>query len=281
MSTYDQHDIKAILNRAAELQQRLSRTTSISESNEHLTLSEIEEIAKDAGVSPDFVREAALEFEGIPVEKPLFIDTGDYNKMEIIGFAKGKLDKKTWAELRSIIEYHFDSLGKVIRRPDGIQWKAQPKGILKFLESRKSPEVEIETENHRTSIRIRKSLKTINKFYIPSIIAFVTAIIFFSAAILGEMGNDIGPGLIVSGMFIALAEIFRRWVKRKKQKRRIQLQDLMQHLQTIVTRRFQASKASIESSGRPDFFTELPDAEHNSKEEINRPDSATARRTKA
>ena len=274
MSTYDQHDIKAILNRAAELQQRSSGSDSISESNEHLTLSEIEEIARDAGVSPDFVREAALEYEGIPVEKPLFIDTGDYNKLELIGFAKGKLDKKTWAELRSIIEYHFDSPGKVIRRPDGIQWKAQPKGILKFLESRKSPEVEIETENQRTSIRIRKSLKTVNKFYLPSIASLLTAFFILSATMMGEMGNDVGAGLIIFGLFIALAELLRKWVKRKKNKRRDQLQDLMQQLQTIVTRRFKASKEQTENRERPEIFTDIPDAEHNSKDEINPKGSA-------
>lgn len=276
MSTYDQHDIKAILNRAAELQQRSSGSDSISESNEHLTLSEIEEIARDAGVSPDFVREAALEYEGIPVEKPLFIDTGDYNKLELIGFAKGKLDKKTWAELRSIIEYHFDSPGKVIRRPDGIQWKAQPKGILKFLESRKSPEVEIETENQRTSIRIRKSLKTVNKFYLPSIASLLTAFFILSATMMGEMGNDVGAGLIIFGLFIALAELLRRWVKRKKKKRRDQLQDLMQQLQTIVTRRFKASKEHSENRERPEIFADIPDAKLNNKDEINRKGSANS-----
>lgn len=279
MSTYDQHDIKAILNRAAELQQRSSGPDSISESNEHLTLSEIEEIARDAGVSPDYVREAALEYEGIPVEKPLFIDTGDYNKLELIGFAKGKLDKKTWAELRSIIEYHFDSPGKVIRRPDGIQWKAQPKGILKFLESRKSPEVEIETENQRTSIRIRKSLKTVNKFYLPSIASLLTAIFILSAAMMGEMGSDVGAGLIIFGMFIAVAELLRRWVKRKKEKRRDQLQDLMQQLQTIVTRRFKVSKEHNETIERPEIFTDKPHAEYNRQDEVRRKGSTN--RTKS
>lgn len=280
MPIYDQHDIKAILNRALELQQRSAGPESISKNNEQLTLSEIEEIAKDAGVSPDFVREAALEFEGIPIEKPLFIDTGDYNTIELLGFAKGDLDKKTWAELRSIIEYHFDSPGKVIRRPDGIHWKAQPKGILKFLESRKSPEVEIESENYRTAIRIRKSLKTVNKFYIPSIASFVTAIFILSIAMLGEMGNDIGPGLIIAGIFIATAELFRRWVKRKKQKRRNRLQDLMQQLQTIVTRRFKASKEHRANRNNPEIFVDMSDAESNSKDGSSDNRQQSANRTK-
>lgn len=241
MSTYDHHDIKTILNRAAELQHRSGRTESVSRSNEHLTLGEIEEIAIEAGVSPDYVREAALEYEGIPVEKPIFVDTGDFNRLELLGFAKGKLDQRTWAELRSIIEYHFDSPGKVIRRPDGIQWKAKPKGILKFLESRKSPEVEINSTNNRTSIHIRKSLKTVNKFYIPSIALFLAGTFTFTMMLVGEMGNDIAAGMLVLGFFFGIGELFRRWAKRKKQKRRDQLKDLMQQLQAIVTRRYEAA----------------------------------------
>lgn len=253
MSTYDQQDIKAILNRAVELQQRSSGNETVSEVSQKLSLEEIEEIARDAGVSPDYVREAALEYEGIPVEKPLFIDTGDHNTIELIGFAKGKLDKRTWAELRSIIEYHFDSPGKVTRRPEGIQWKAMPKGILKFLASRKSPEVEIESENHRTSIRIRKSLKTVNKYYIPSIAAVLFAFFFFSMTIIGEMGSD-GEGLLPVVFLLGFAEISRRWVKRKKEKRRNQLLELMQQLQTIVTRRFKASMTEGATKGSNKFI---------------------------
>lgn len=266
MSSYDQQDIKAILNRAVELQQRSGGVEPISESSEKLTLEEIEEIARDAGVSADYVREAALEYEGIPVEKPLFIDTGDYNSIELIGFAKGKLDKRTWAELRSIMEYHFDSPGKVTRRPDGIQWKAMPKGILKFLESRKSPEIEIETENHRTSIRIKQSLKTINKFYLPSIAALVFSIFFFSLTLTGEMGSDIGPGFILAGFLLALSEVFRRWVQRKKRKHRNHLQDLMQQLQTIITRRFKATtEGDKQTAGE---FIDTSDSRYNPNQDL-------------
>lgn len=241
MSTYDQQDIKAILNRAVELQQRMGWNGSTSESSSYLNLNEIEEIAKEAGVSPNFVREAALEYEGIPVEKPIFVDTGNYNKLEVLGFAKGRLDKRTWAELRAIIEYHFDSPGTVTRRPDGIHWKAKPKGILKFLESRKSPEVEIKSANHRTAIRIRKSLKTVNKFYIPSLAIYMIGFFMFTMLLMGEMGNDIAAGVLAIGSVFGVGELFRRWAKRQKQKRRDNLQELMQQLQTIITRRFKAS----------------------------------------
>lgn len=268
MSTYDQQDIKAILNRAAELQQRSSGSATLSESSEKLSLEEIEEIARDAGVSPDYVREAALEYEGIPVEKPIFVDTGDFNSTELIGFAKGKLDKRTWAELRSIIEYHFDSPGKVVRRPEGIQWKAKPKGILKFLESRKSPEVDIESENYHTSIRIKKSLKTINKYYLPALFAYTLSVFFFVLTLSGEMGNDIVPAFIFIGVTLGAGEFLRRWAKRKKKKDRTNLLELMQQLQTIVTRRFKASKKkSIEAGDTKESI--LPDLAQSETEREN------------
>lgn len=55
------------------------------------------EIAQESGISPDYVREAALEYEGIPIEKPIFVDTGTHSKLEILGFTKGKVDKKSRA----------------------------------------------------------------------------------------------------------------------------------------------------------------------------------------
>ena len=131
MSKYSEKDIKAIISRAAELQQITSGPESLDSERELLTLEDVEEIAEEAGLSPEYVKQAAIEYEGVPVEEPLFLDTGNNHEVEIIGFAKGTLDKKTWAEVRSIIEYNFDNPGKVTRRPDGIEWEARPTGILK------------------------------------------------------------------------------------------------------------------------------------------------------
>lgn len=94
MSKYDKHDIKMILNRAAELQQRASGSGPPSGHDEKLTLEEIEEIAREAGVSADYVEAAALEYEGIPVKEPLFLNTGNKQELKLIGYARGKLNKK-------------------------------------------------------------------------------------------------------------------------------------------------------------------------------------------
>lgn len=249
MGTYDEQDLKRIIKRAAELQQRASGPDSVSGGSSELSLDEIQEIAREMGVSPDFVREAALEYEGIPVEEPLFLDTGDRYKKELIGFVKGGMDKKTWAEMRSIIEYHFDAPGKVNRRPRGIKWKAEPRGISKWLATRKSPEVEVKTEGNQTSIRIRKSLKSYQKLTWPAWFLLGVAVMLFSVMLVEEPGGDDVIGILM-GMAASLgaAQLFRKWAKRKVRKAGQHLKETMEQLQTIVARKQKADRGGDENT---------------------------------
>lgn len=267
MGLYNEQDIKAILNRAIQLQQRSSGAESISESSEKLSLEEIEEIAKDAGVYPDFVREAALEYEGIPVEKPLFIDTGDRSKIELLGYAKGKLDKRTWAELRSIIEYHFDSPGKVKKHLHSIIWRAQPQGILKYLHSRKSPVVEISSSANKSTIKIKKSLKTHNKLLWPAYAALGGAAMLLAVAMM-----EAPEALVFSAVLLVVAKGFHYWAKNKIKKVREQLIDTMEQLQTIITRRFSASE-KVDSKEMQKPVLNIPEEEKNTDRdfELNNP----------
>lgn len=236
MSSYNERDIKAILSRAAELQER-SRSKQPLEKETSLSLEEIEEIAREVGVSTDFVREATLEYEGIPIKEPLFLDTGSSSEIEVVGFAKGKLDKRTWAELRSIIEYEFNSPGKVRRRPDGIIWTAQPQGITKILDTQKSTRVEISSDKSQSTIRIKKSLKTYDKaFLLPAFLFWALSIFMVTVMFLEEEPAPLFFAIISA----FVAEFFRRWNKRKKDKARQHLKDTMEQLQTIITRRFRA-----------------------------------------
>lgn len=242
MGTYDKNDIKRIIKRAAELQQRSSGPESLDSDQKDLSLDEIQEIAREMGVSADFVREAALEYEGIPVEEPLFLDTGNKYEKELIGFVRGGMDKKTWAEMRSIIEYHFDAPGKVNRRPRGLKWKANPKGISKWLATRKSPEVEVKTEGNRTSIRLRKNLKTYRKLTWPG--WFFLAVAFMIFTIMIAEGPGVGDDVVGIMMGIAAslgaAQLFRKWADRKVRKAGGELKEVMEQLQTIVARKNRA-----------------------------------------
>lgn len=242
---YDEREIKQILKRAFELQNR-SESLGSDETDKRLTLEEIEEIARSSGLSVEFVRQAALEYEGIPIEEPVFLDTGNNFELELLGTARGKLDQKTWAELRAMIEYHFDSLGKVKRRPQSIIWKATPGGILKFLQSRKSPTVEISSEEtgSRVTVRIRKSLKTYNKLFWP-----VYGLLGGAAALSGIGLTEGIPEMIplIVGFLVA-AKLFHHWAGRKKQKARDRLQEIAEQLQTIIIRRSTTFDPDLENT---------------------------------
>lgn len=273
MDSYSERDIKAILNRASELQQRYASYPGLSTSTPHqtLTFEEIREIAEELGVSADFVREAALEYEGIPVEEPLFLDTGNSYEIELIGFARGELDEKAWTELRAVIESHFNNPGKVKRRPNSIIWKAQPTGFLKFLHTRKSPVVEITTSNHRTTIRIKKSVKTYNKLLYPAYAALLGAAMMLGVLVGG--GTDPGALLMVMAILTGVAKLFHSWTENKKQRARENLKDFTEQLQTIVTRQFKITAEREESSSEKSISIEedtVSESESVSKQSRNR-----------
>lgn len=235
---YSDKEIKKIISRAYELQNRSEGSTQATDTEQKLSLEEIEEVAKEAGVSAEYVRQAAIEFEGVPVEEPFFLDTDKTCEIELVGFAKGDLTKKTWAELRSIIEYHFDSPGQVKRRPKGIVWKAQPKGVLKVLHTRKSPVVEVSSTGTKTTIRIKQDLKTIHRLLLYPAYAALAG-----AAVVAGISLVEGPeGFFFSAGLLAVAKLFHSWSNRKTSKARKKLKDLTEQLQTIVTRRFTAAE---------------------------------------
>jgi len=90
--TYTEKDIHTILKHAIQLQGKEDRFAG---SAENLTLEEIEQIAQESGVSAEFIRKPVLEYDGFPVDEPLLIDTGNRRLTEILGFAKGEINKKS------------------------------------------------------------------------------------------------------------------------------------------------------------------------------------------
>jgi hypothetical protein len=250
---YDEKDIKKILTRALELQRRTRDAELDSEEDKKLSLEEIEEIAKESGLSPEYVRQAAYEYEGIPVEEPFFKDTGSKHEVELIGYANGKVDQKTWVELRAMIEYHFDSPGKVKLRPDSIIWKAEPQGILKILHSRKSPVVEVSSSGNRSKITMKKSLKTHNKLFWPSYAALAGAVMLLAVAMM-----EAPEVLMGSAALLGLAKLFHYWGSKKIKKVRGQLKETMEELQTIITRR-SSTPRKVDSPEKPTL--DIPEEE--------------------
>lgn len=256
---YDEKDLKRILTRAFDIQNRTKGSDLVLGSHEKLSLEEIEEIASESGLSPEFVRQAVVEFEGVPIEAPFFLDTGNRHEIELLGFAKGKLDQQTWAEMRSIIEDEFATSGKVDRRPDGIFWRANPSGLFRFLKRNRVPTVEVKSTDIRSVIRIKKRLLSQRKVLLPAWLLLAIAVGLTAIAL---MEGELAP-LVFGILSAGLSRLFFNWYHYLTSGAKESLRETMSKLQTIITRRFTVS--SQESGNEQEKYSEtLP--EHAFKE---------------
>jgi len=239
---YNQKDIYTILKRAVQLQGDKEGYLGSADSVEDLSLKEIEEIARESGVSAEFVRQAVIEYDGVPVEEPLLIDTGNRRLIEILGFAKGDINKKTWTEVIAEIEKQLNTKGSVKRRPDRLTWVEDVRGIKKFLPLSAPARVDISLKSGQRSIRLLKKLPA--QFFLrgTSLLGFGASVFLLSLLLSGNVTRfNISPSIIFAVLFAIagmgswkLAESFRERTKQR-------YKDLVESLQTIVTRNHQAS----------------------------------------
>ncbi len=241
---YDEKDLKTILSRAIQIQKQNEGSGPLTGSIEKLSLKEIEEIAMESGLSPDYVREAAVELEGIPIEKPFFLETNNNYEFELLGYAKGTIDQKSWAELRSVIEEDFKSSGVVRRYPDGIQWTIKPVGIFKMFKSMNTSSVELHNSGFRTIIRIKQKVKLYRRILYPAYASLAGAVMMFTI-LLGW--GDVSTIFAIAG-FLGISKLFFNWADVIKEKSRSNLQDTMSQLQTVINRKYTVNEQDIRKS---------------------------------
>lgn len=266
---YNEKDLKTILSRAIQIQKQNEEGGTLSGSIEKLSLSEIEEIARESGLSPEYVREAAIELEGIPTEKPFFLDTGKSHELELLGLAKGAIDQKTWAELRSVIEKDFNSTGIVRRYPDGIQWEVRPSGIFKMFKSMNTRKVELQSSGFKTIIRIKKSLKMYRRILYPAYASLAGAMMVFGILLYTGEASIL---VAIAGLLVT-SKLFFKWAELIREKSGTNLQDTMSKLQTIINRKYTANEHDLRKSGVINLEIDADNSKtHNSDQSLNQSD---------
>ncbi len=236
---YNEKDIHSILKRAIQLQGDKERFNGTVE---ELSLKEIEEIARDSGVSPEFVRQAVLEYDGVPVEEPLLIDSGSKRKVEILGFAKGDISKKSWTELVAEIEKQLKSKGDVKRRPGRLTWIENIGQLKRFTPNSAPARIDVSLKTGQRSIRMQKKLPAQFGLRGTSIICFGFAAFLLFMILTGQTSNSAIPPFILFSMLLSLTG-FGTWklADRLREGKKQRYKDLVESLQTIITRNHQAS----------------------------------------
>lgn len=244
MGRLTEQQIKSIISKASYLhhasgaaRESGSREASIQED----TFSEVFEITDEMGIDSRHVIRAVTEMGGVATEEPVTLDTQDFGKAEVMGTASGELTQDMMKEIRARIEYHFNTVGKITRRKNRLVWKAAPSGLSKLISASSSPEVELKTTGPGVQIRVRQSMKTFNKLYIPSVLSAFGGFMFYAAIIFGQASNgDEAPMLVVGSLFLLASFLYTRFINSRRSKKKAKLADLTESIQQIIERDFAA-----------------------------------------
>lgn len=113
---YNEHEISAVLKRAAELQ----RTEGPIDTS-GLSLAELEQIAADVGIDPAFIKTAAMELdEGRPDEA--FHFWGGPTSVELERIVEGEMSEAQWEEVVAEIRHVYEVAGETGQLGRTLQW---------------------------------------------------------------------------------------------------------------------------------------------------------------
>lgn len=256
-------EIRTIVNRATMFQ-KFYGTSSTNLSNKELEndYPDLFKITDSLNINRSFVCEALLEYGGIPVDEAVHLDAG-FSNAEVLGYSRGELSPDLLNELRAQIEYHFNTVGKISHRKNKTSWKATPTGLSRLIASSNSPEVHFENAQGNIRIRVKQSLKTVNKWFVPVGFTVFGAFMLISANIFQQIGTDgIAPSLFVASFILIGSYFFSRFVQGRKKKKKNALAELAETLQQTIERRYKISISSEKVTDR----IKIPD--HDNTEEI-------------
>ncbi|MTI88477.1 MAG: hypothetical protein FH748_10960 [Balneolaceae bacterium] len=273
MGKLSDQQIKEIINRATLIQKFGKSGSARYKETEEDTLAGLFEVSDDLGLERKYVWEAFHQTKGVPVHDPIVVDNNDFGSTEIRGVARGKADSELLGELKARLEYYFETEGKLTHKRSKVVWKAKPIGFSRFIASTSSPEVEFIEDDLATRIKVKQSLKTNNKFYIPSIIFSFIGFMMITGALFEANGDEAVALSVFGGLFILTSILFARFINRRKEKKKKNLMELVEVLQQSIERRFKASFIHKQEKSRsieiPENEAIENDVEQNLKNKAN------------
>jgi hypothetical protein len=153
--------------------------------------------------------------------------------------SNGSPNHATLNEIRAQLEYFFNSQGQFQQRNKKLTWKAKPSGISRFFTLHHSPQLTIEQKHHGSKITLSRTVSTLNKLYFFPIVWSFAALMMITAVIYNQVGGDGNfPMVIFASLFLTGSFLAHRFIKRKKNKYRKNMVELMETVQSTIERQF-------------------------------------------
>lgn len=238
---YSENEVARLLRRAIELQRAEPQGAGSAPSG--LTLSELEEVAVEAGIDPHHLRSAAAEIEtwGDPTlwERVL----GAPLSFVLERTVPGEFPESEFEELVPLLSAGTIGQGNASTVGKTLTWSARSDA------NTSSQQVLVQTRDGETLIRMEERLGGFAGGLFGGLLGGVGGGVGFGVggALAGALGSVAVvvafPATIVAGSYVAAREIYRAHVR--KQRRR--MQDLLDRIEERVAR---AAERSDPASGR-------------------------------
>ncbi len=122
---FDEKQTAAILKRASELQGGSSTPREVG-----LTLGELREVAREAGIDPRWIDQAVADLSGGGPSAPRDTIWGGPLKVSEHRFLPGPVDEETWEDMVAAVRRSFGEVGTVQSWGRSMEWTTGGKGTM-------------------------------------------------------------------------------------------------------------------------------------------------------
>ncbi|NQV72119.1 hypothetical protein HQ496_03275 [bacterium] len=236
MKLYNEKEIGSIIKRAAELSHDDSATNSLG-----LSLDELKQLGKEAGINPDFILKAATEMGASSARsqgKNLIGGPVSYTNEMVLD---REISASDWEEMLTEVRKAFKDPGIVTTRDKTFEWTVQDSGTKAQLTAR--------LENGKTKINLFWSEPSVSVlFLVPTILGTIISI---PIALEGLNLNGWPLAFAILSAAMTLFMLGRWGVTKYTDRFSGKLDQLMTHLELIATRN-RPSSAAAQTSQLPD-----------------------------
>ena len=234
--TYTEQEIATLLERASELQIRQKQNY---DGKPGLTLSELESIARESGLDPSYIKQAAQELDqpGSQLQKSRTGSTA--TNVFVERWVPGKLTTPAWEEVVAELRHRFDSdLGKTMGQPDmGIGTTEETdKTVVWKHTSVSGIETRVMIHRRKNGMRLKLSKRvgwagnmTESGTYgfAFGTLALILSTVFLKAPPAGAVAIGLA---VMAVVFPSVLVIDRAWRKKKHR----ELKELSEHLSIMI-----------------------------------------------
>lgn len=251
---YTEKEIGALFKRATEIQENAHESFS-----QGLSLQEIEDIAREIGIDPKYVRSAASELEhqmGTEQRSSFF---GAPFMIEQKRAIRGEISDEEWEELVRQIRRVTGSAGRTTKVGQTRQWHRSVKDMSTTIEE---THLEVVSQNNRSTIEIRKHFQggAYMAYLLGLVISGTVAGIYLDGTGYTDLVNTGVVLTSMSGGFAAARFAIMSWTERQRRK----MHGLMNRIEDKL-----AGSGIMEDVGKHEI--EIPESEMNiDKKDVNR-----------